>query len=642
MTSAAEFQAKATKGAVNMDRWDQIVNGGPTATVATDNGTVPSIAKALADLTAAGVSYSTVATIAARDAFYATPSNQNLLVYVNNNNGSATDPANGVYEYVSGAPRFAQGFYTGLAVIVQPLVTQAGASATAAAASAAALAKGPKPYPSNGNFAGGAVGASAGITVPITALTDTLFNSYGCAYAATLGPSAATGWAFTLPSTKPAVPNDTVALSFLASIDDALKWPTANAISIGLREANNTSHQTTFTTSFETLDTLHRRYHVAVKNTYGVNITSVVANITNNGTGNMTITGFAVLASQNAITDLDWRDWDAFAQSATSTALAAVKEPNGVPLFPNGPYDTIGDSMVHGLNSSVTPLATQLTTATGKTWANDGVVGQNSLEIAARMGAVPITLAVSGGVLPAGDGSSVNLTALSIQPINNTGPDATVGGTGKQLALTGTILGQKVYLQRDIAGSAPSVPPTNYHLIRIGAVSSDLTIPDGSVFVPDKSATFSSSLAIVRMGYNDTLNYPGAQSLTNLIAAVQALCIWSKPLFKRLLILDPPTSYYSAAPQIADLNNQRAWLQANADALGFAYLPVQSYVSSNQIFIDAGMTPPATGSGDAQAIIDGRSTLALTLDGLHDTTMQVTMLMNNRILPALRSRKWII
>lgn len=552
----------------------------------------------------------------------------------------STSTNNGVYVY-NGSWVIDTGFYNQLSTIIQPLVDQANAAASAAATSASALAKLPKPYPSNGNFAGGVVGSSASITAPITPLTDTLFNGYGCAYAVALGPSAATGWAFTLPSAKPALPNDTVALSFLASIDDASKWPTGNAISIGLREPNNTSHQTTFTTSFESLDSLHRRYHVAVKNTYGVNITSVVANIANNGTGNMAITGFAVLASQNAITDLDWRDWDAFSQSATSTALAAVKEPNGVLLFPNGPYDTIGDSMIKALNSTVTPLATQLTTATGKAWANDGVVGQDSPSIAARMGAAPIILSVAGGILPAGDGSSVTLSALNVQPINNTGPDATVGGTGKQLALTGTILGQKAYLQRDIASSAPSVPPSNFHLIRIGAVAGDLTIPDGSVFVPDKSATYSSSLAILRMGYNDTLYYPGTQSLTNLIAAVQAFCIWSKPLFKRLLILDPPTSYYSGATQIADLNTQRVWLQANADALGYAYLPVQSYVSSNQIFIDAGMTPPASGSGDAQAIIDGRSTLALTLDGLHDTTTQVTMIMNNRILPALRSRKWI-
>ena len=49
MTSATEFQTKVTKAATNMDRFDGIVNGGPTTTVATDSGTVPSLAKVIAD-----------------------------------------------------------------------------------------------------------------------------------------------------------------------------------------------------------------------------------------------------------------------------------------------------------------------------------------------------------------------------------------------------------------------------------------------------------------------------------------------------------------------------------------------------------------------------------------------------------------
>lgn len=81
--------------------------------------------QAVIALYAAAAGLTTVPTIAARDTFYATPENRGKLVYVNNNNGSATDPANGVYEYVSGAARLAQGFYAGLAAVVQPLVDDA-------------------------------------------------------------------------------------------------------------------------------------------------------------------------------------------------------------------------------------------------------------------------------------------------------------------------------------------------------------------------------------------------------------------------------------------------------------------------------------------------------------------------------------
>jgi hypothetical protein len=45
LTSAAQFQAKVTKGVTNLDRLDSIVNGGPTVDVTTDNGVVPSLAK---------------------------------------------------------------------------------------------------------------------------------------------------------------------------------------------------------------------------------------------------------------------------------------------------------------------------------------------------------------------------------------------------------------------------------------------------------------------------------------------------------------------------------------------------------------------------------------------------------------------
>lgn len=74
---------------------------------------------------AAQAGLATVATIADRNTFYATPENQTKLVYVNNNNGSANDPANGVYEYVNGVARIAQGFYNGVASVVQPLVDEA-------------------------------------------------------------------------------------------------------------------------------------------------------------------------------------------------------------------------------------------------------------------------------------------------------------------------------------------------------------------------------------------------------------------------------------------------------------------------------------------------------------------------------------
>lgn len=87
---------------------------------------------------AAQAGLTTVADTGTRDAYFATEANRNKLVYVNNNNGSATDPANGVYEYVGGA-RLAQSFYQGVAAVVQPLVNQAQSARDQAVASAAAM-----------------------------------------------------------------------------------------------------------------------------------------------------------------------------------------------------------------------------------------------------------------------------------------------------------------------------------------------------------------------------------------------------------------------------------------------------------------------------------------------------------------------
>ncbi len=88
--------------------------------------------QAVATAAVAAQGITTVANIAARDAFYATPANQSKLVYVNNNNGSATDPANGIYEYASGAARLAESFYAGVTSLVQPLVDDAEAARDAA------------------------------------------------------------------------------------------------------------------------------------------------------------------------------------------------------------------------------------------------------------------------------------------------------------------------------------------------------------------------------------------------------------------------------------------------------------------------------------------------------------------------------
>ncbi|TCM21469.1 carbohydrate esterase-like sialic acid-specific acetylesterase [Novosphingobium sp. PhB165] len=122
--------------------WRDFTTDGVPATGANEpaKGEIRPIGKLIENaINTAMAGITTVANIAARDAFFAIPANQGKLVYVNNNNGSATDPLNGVYEYVAGTARIALGFYNGLAAVVQPLVDEAEAARDVAVAAAASL-----------------------------------------------------------------------------------------------------------------------------------------------------------------------------------------------------------------------------------------------------------------------------------------------------------------------------------------------------------------------------------------------------------------------------------------------------------------------------------------------------------------------
>lgn len=59
MTDIPALQVRIAKAVTNFDRLDEIVNGDATTVVTTDAGPVPSIAKLQADLTAAGVGFTT-------------------------------------------------------------------------------------------------------------------------------------------------------------------------------------------------------------------------------------------------------------------------------------------------------------------------------------------------------------------------------------------------------------------------------------------------------------------------------------------------------------------------------------------------------------------------------------------------------
>jgi hypothetical protein len=108
-------------------------------------------------------------------------------------------------------------------------------------------------------------------------------------------------------------------------------------------------------------------------------------------------------------------------------ALSSVLEND--PVYGNGDYDgnslsgsppspgytsvyTWGDSLTQGnQDGSGTTYATVLHTLSGLPVTNEGIFGQTSLQIAVRMGAIPTTVTVTGGSIPASGGVTVTFAA---------------------------------------------------------------------------------------------------------------------------------------------------------------------------------------------------------------------------------------
>lgn len=119
------------------------------------DGVIAAFSQVLATISVAAQGITTVSDVAARDAFYASADNQNRLVYVNNNNGSTSDAANGVYEYVGGAARKAESFYVGITGIVQPLVDEVVAAVDQVAADITGVTAAVRsPFQPAANFSG--------------------------------------------------------------------------------------------------------------------------------------------------------------------------------------------------------------------------------------------------------------------------------------------------------------------------------------------------------------------------------------------------------------------------------------------------------------------------------------------------------
>lgn len=166
--------------------------------------------------------------------------------------------------------------------------------------------------------------------------------------------------------------------------------------------------------------------------------------------------------------------------------------------------------------------------------SNQGIGAQTSTQIAARMGAQPITVTVTGNAIPASGGVAV--TAKSINPLYNSG---TYMGT-----MTGTLAGVHGTMSTDGSG--------NWTFTRTTAAGGSTACPAGTVFVPDLADVFGETTAWLWLGRN------GADAGYT-IAGDIAACVAKQP---RSLVAGVTMSTGDSAGAIAGLAAVNAALAA--------------------------------------------------------------------------------
>jgi hypothetical protein len=138
---------------------------------------------------------------------------------------------------------------------------------------------------------------------------------------------------------------------------------------------------------------------------------------------------------------------------------------------------------------------------------NWGIPGQTSDQIAARQGGKPVTLAITGGQLPASfaTAAAVPSTQLGSTPADNT-----------TRYISGTINGNPATLIRAASGGPPSTSET-YTIMGAGSPSA-ITVPAWAQFIPDQGFNARESIQTLWLGRNDTVR----TGLPDLVAACAA------------------------------------------------------------------------------------------------------------------------
>lgn len=309
--------------------------------------------------------------------------------------------------------------------------------------------------------------------------------------------------------------------------------------------------------------------------------------------------------------------------------------PGGVeyPVLSSPNMVLVGDSRTTVSQGYATPLAALYPS---RSISNQSVSGERSEENAARFGAIPVNVVVSGNSIPAS--GTVTCTFPSTNPFRRLATAAIHGSIGG-VAGTLSIASSTVSFTRDTNGSATAVSNPVAFVPDSGTINGSTSASGAPVLT-----TLWANTAILGGGYNDLATgflgapsyvYNQATTLANIAAEVAAL----KPFVKRYLILGiylgegilvsggggigaGQSSLGTAASQSAAKQMYDAAIALNA-ALLAAYGP--RFVDLQSAFVTAGYGESATINGVAGCTIINASAAD---DGIHPSTVGKSVIAN--------------
>ncbi|WP_250503543.1 MULTISPECIES: hypothetical protein [unclassified Caballeronia] len=207
--------------------------------------------------------------------------------------------------------------------------------------------------------------------------------------------------------------------------------------------------------------------------------------------------------------------------TATAPTPASEPAPAATPAGSSPNIVAIGDSLTQGVGSDIGGYPAILSgILNNRTFANLGIGGQTSTQIAARVGALPSTVTVDGDAVPASN-TAVHLSSVSIDMLSTPADDVARSKPGTLCSVHGA-------LQRTADGGPPSTTET-YTFVRDSAGSA-VPCAAGSAFLGD-SEGYDTWTAIIWVGRNNGYD---AQTV---LADVKSIVQWLKPAGAHFAVL---------------------------------------------------------------------------------------------------------